>query len=34
MLVGQAALSFQLWTGELPDPRAVLNVLRADLGSN
>jgi shikimate dehydrogenase len=31
MLVGQAALSFRLWTGESPDPRAVLEVLRTDL---
>lgn len=28
MLVGQAALSFKLWTGESPDTSAVLEVLR------
>jgi len=28
MLVGQAALSFKLWTGQAPDPWAVLTTLR------
>lgn len=28
MLVGQAALSFRLWTGEIPDQRRVLMALR------
>ena len=28
MLVGQAALSFELWTGRLPDPAPVLAALR------
>jgi shikimate dehydrogenase len=30
MLVGQAALSFNLWTGKSPDTLAVLEVLRRD----
>lgn len=29
MLVGQAALSFQVWTGEMPDTASVLEKLRA-----
>jgi shikimate dehydrogenase len=29
MLVNQAALSFELWTGRLPDPGAVLDELRS-----
>ena len=29
MLVHQAALSFELWTGERPDPGPVLDGLRA-----
>jgi len=28
MLVGQAALSFKLWTGQSPDTSAVMEVLR------
>lgn len=32
MLVGQAALSFELWTGEVPDAAAVLRQLRSTPG--